>query len=158
MGKWIGIALVVLVGGVVAVFAMQKKQAPEFTLSDTYGNSVSLSDYEGYPVVLDFWASWCPPCRAAMPAIDRIHADYNGRAYVFGINVRDNQDPGEFMSSMGVTYPTLVNGDAVAQDYNVKGIPTLVVIDRDGAIVYQDAGWGPGIERNIRDALDKALQ
>jgi len=158
MGKWIAAAAVVLIGVLVYFVATRDKMSSDFTLRDTYGNSVSLSDYSGSVVVLDFWASWCPPCRAAMPAIDRIYLDYASRGVVvLGVNISDNRDPGQFMADMGLSYPTLVHGEQVARDYGVKGIPTLIVVAPDGRIVYRDSGWAPHVEQLIRDAIDDAL-
>ena len=158
MGKLIAGTGVVLIAALVYFVAVRDESSSDFTLRDTYGNSVSLSDYSGSVVVLDFWASWCPPCRAAMPAIDRIYLDYASRGVVvLGVNVGDKQDPGAFMAQMGLSYPTLVNGGGVAQDYGVKGIPTLIVIDPRGKIVYRESGWAPHVEQLIRDAIDGAL-
>lgn len=136
------------------------KAAPQFTLYPGGGApAVSLSDYSGKVVVLDFWASWCPPCRAAIPAIERIHQAYKGRPVkVIGINVSDQVDPVEFMrNQMHATYTVLANGDEVGEAYGVKGIPTLVIVGKDGSIKFQESGWAPQFEQNMMDVIDKEL-
>lgn len=131
---------------------------PDFTLPDARGRAVSLSDYRGQVVVLDFWASWCPPCRAAIPAMDRLHTRYRDRGVVvLGINVNDNKDPGEFMLSMGASYPTLLRGEAVADDFRVRGIPTIIVVGVDGKVLYRDSGWSGAKEAQIADVIEREL-
>jgi cytochrome c biogenesis protein CcmG/thiol:disulfide interchange protein DsbE len=131
---------------------------PDFQLYTPRGKLITLSEYRGRVVVLDFWASWCGPCRMAIPAVQRLHETYQDRAVaVFGINVRDNQDPAEFMEKMNAYYPVLTNGDDVAAAYDVKGIPTLIVISTDGRILYRETGWGSGFERDMREVIDREL-
>ncbi len=135
--------------------------APDFTLSTRAGaggQSLSLSDLKGRVVVLDFWASWCPPCRAAIPALEKIHRDYQSHGVaVIGINVSDNADPHEFMASMNATYTVLVDNGTAARAYRVRGIPTLVVIDKSGKIRYRESGFGGATEGELRQAIDAAL-
>lgn len=133
--------------------------APPFTLTQgSNGREVSLSDYAGHVVVLDFWASWCPPCRAAIPAIERLHQQYKDQGVKFiGINVSDNVDAQDFMRKTGGTYTVLTNGDEVSQAYGVKGIPTLVVIGKDGSIKYKESGWAPQLETIMQGVIEKEL-
>ena len=133
-------------------------QAPDFSLYDAKGRVVTLSEQRGKVIVLDFWASWCPPCRAAMPAMDRLYNTYKDRGViVYGININDTADPIQFMYKMGVNYPLLVNGEPAAEIYRVEGIPTLVVIGVDGNILYRDSGWSPQLEDKIATIIEKEL-
>ena len=155
---------VLIVAGIIAFIGIAKPgfsfagQAPDFSLYNSKGQTVTLSEQRGKVIVLDFWASWCPPCRAAMPAMDRIYDTYKDRGViVYGINVNDNTDPIQFMYKMGVDYPLLVNGEPAAATYKVEGIPTLVVIGTDGDILYRDSGWGPQLEGKIAGIIEKEL-
>lgn len=157
------IVIVLVVVGVVAAWKISSGKgiggpAPDFTLYSTRGRAVSLSELQGKVVVLDFWASWCPPCRAAIPSMQRLHEVYKDRGVeVLGINMNDNQDPAEFMAKLGVDYKVLRDGAEVAQLYNVKAIPTLLVIAPDGTVVLRDQGWGSGFEARIASAIESHL-
>lgn len=132
--------------------------APDFQLYSTRGKLVQLSAHRGKVIVLDFWASWCPPCRAAIPAMHRLNERYHDQGVlILGVNVRDNQDPAEFMSKMNATYPVLISGEDVATEYSVKGIPTFVIIDKQGKVIYRDSGWTPAREQEIRRIIEDAI-
>lgn len=132
--------------------------APEFQLASTRGKLVALNELRGKVVVLDFWASWCPPCRAAIPAMQRLHEQYASRGVqLIGVNCGDNVDPAEFMRSMNATYTTTPNGEAVAQAYGVKGIPTLIVIAKDGSIAFRESGWSPAFESRMSEVIETEL-
>jgi thiol-disulfide isomerase/thioredoxin len=133
--------------------------ASDWTLKDAHGRTHSLADYRGQVVVLDFWATWCPPCRAAMPHVQKLYEQYKDRdVAVFGVNVSESADPIEFMRTGGYTYPILLNGDAVAAAYEVSGIPAFVVIDRAGRLIYRAAGFDERREKQLIKAIEKALQ
>jgi thiol-disulfide isomerase/thioredoxin len=111
--------------------------APDFTLQDMNGKTVSLSSFKGKVVIIDFWATWCPPCRAAIPGLERLYKAYNTKGLVvLGISV----DEGgwdlvkEFETGLGVTYPVLKGTDDVSVKYLVRSIPMLVITDRDGKV------------------------
>lgn len=153
-----GVALGVASFGPGLSFGGGGRAASDFQLYSTRSKLVQLSDLRGKVVVLDFWASWCGPCRAAIPAMQRLHERYAADGLVvLGININDNQDPAEFMHKMGATYTTLVSGEEVASDYNVRGIPTLIVIDPQGNIILRESGWAPQMERTLRGVIEGAL-
>lgn len=160
----VAIVVVILIAVAIAAFGPGLSfgagdVAKDFQLYSTRSKLFQLSELRGKVVVLDFWASWCPPCRAAIPAMQRLHERYSDQGLVvLGINVNDNKDPAEFMASMHATYPVLVSGDAVSQMYQVKGIPTLIVIDADGHIVYREAGWSSAAEKKMQEVIEKALE
>lgn len=110
--------------------------APQFTLQSTLGESYALDELRGQPVVLNFWASWCPPCRAEVPHIQASSVKYEGRTVVLGI---DQGEPlpivADFGAVMGVTYPLLLDEDsAVNRTYNVRALPQTVFVDSLGRI------------------------
>ena len=110
--------------------------APSFTLPTTLGVEVSLSDFRGQPAVLNFWASWCPPCRIEIPHLEAVSTKYNGRAVILGI---DQGEPpsvvADFGAAMSVTYPLLVDERSeVNRLYGIAALPTTVFIDADGIV------------------------
>jgi thiol-disulfide isomerase/thioredoxin len=116
--------------------------APAFSLEDREGRQVSLSDFRGRPVLLDFWATWCGPCRQSMPALEQIHRKYRARGLqVVGINL-EGREPNvlEYLAAGGYTFPVLFdrgNWDSlVARSYGVSSIPRSFLIDSRGNIVY----------------------
>ena len=111
--------------------------APDFTVETFEGETLRLSDLRGQVVVLNFWASWCPPCRWEMPFFETISQEYKERDVVFlGIAMSDTmKDAGDFADAAGVTYPLALDAtNEIARDYEVLGLPTTFLIDKDGAI------------------------
>lgn len=118
------------------------EMAPDWTLKDASGKEHKLSDFRGKVVVMDFWATWCGPCRMAMPGVQKIHETYGGKgAVVFGINCWENADPAQFMKEGGYTYGLLLDGDGAAAAYSVSGIPAIYVIGKDGKVLYGSVGF-----------------
>lgn len=115
------------------------QEAPDFKLKSLAGKSVSLKDFRGEKVVvLDFWASWCAPCLRAIPELNRIQKDYEKDVQVLGINIREK--PAAVLSvkkKYMVKYPILLDlNGSVAKEYRVRGIPTLILVDKDGVVQY----------------------
>ncbi|HOO76850.1 MAG TPA: TlpA disulfide reductase family protein [bacterium] len=122
-------------------------QAPGFTLRDLSGKDVSLSDYRGKVVIVDFWATWCPPCRAEMPGFVGLDEKYRKRGLVIlAVNVQgeNRETVGQFARSLGIDFPILMGTPAVAEAYGgVSAIPTSFVIDREGVIRKRMVGLHP---------------
>ena len=134
--------------------------APDFALKDLDGQAVTLASLKGRVVLLDFWATWCGPCKAAMPSIQKIHEDYSGKPVtVLGIDVFERKaDAGpKYFREKGFTYGCLLEGEDLARAYGVTGIPTLVVIGKDGKVELIESGFGPEGDKNLRSAIDGAL-
>lgn len=110
--------------------------APDFTLTDLEGNSVSLSDYSGTPVLVNFWATWCPPCRSELPLIQRYQDKYGDEFVVLAVDGGETaEDVQSFVDAQGYTMKFLLDPDfAVAELYQVRGFPTSLFIDANGAI------------------------
>lgn len=134
------------------------KPAPAFSLKDPDGRTVSLESLRGSVVLMDFWATWCGPCKAAMPSLQEFHTTYSERGLkVIGINAWERGDPVKYKKDQGYTYTLLLNGDPVARAYGVSGIPAFFLIDRDGNLAWRASGWGPGSKDRMKKAIEDAL-
>lgn len=123
--------------------------APLFALPSFDGTTVRLADFRGKPVVLNFWASWCPPCRAEAPTLVRVAKAQNGQVAFIGVNVRDREsDARTYLAEYGLPYPNLRDVDgAVEPLYDSVGIPFSVFISADGVI---ERTWiGPLDEQHL---------
>lgn len=141
-----------------AVMIEVGQPAPDWSLPDADGHAHSLVDHRGMIVVMDFWATWCPPCREAMPAMQRLHERYKGKPVaILGVNCWEEGDPAEFMADNDFTYRLLLEADEVAEAYGVEGIPTLYVISRTGEVLYSHVGFSPDLEDQIAKVIDAEL-
>lgn len=116
--------------------------APDFTVETFSGKQVSLGDYQGQIVVLNFWASWCLPCREETPLLETAYKQLGDDVVLLGINVQDSEgDASAFLEQFGVTYESSrTGGDAVSIDYGVTGVPETYVIDAEGRAVAELKG------------------
>ncbi|MDD4875718.1 MAG: redoxin domain-containing protein [Dehalococcoidales bacterium] len=111
--------------------------APDFQLQNLEGQTISLSNLRGNPILINFWATWCPPCRSEMPHIQDIYEEWSDTELVLlVINIGENSSKVEdFMQSNDLSFPILLDTrQNVAQSYNITGIPTTFFIDKDGII------------------------
>ncbi len=115
--------------------------APEFVLTDVAGGTLSLADLRGKTVVLNFWGSWCPPCRAEIPEFAAWHRE-NPDIPLIGIAVRSGQAStvAQKAKSLGINYAVVVGDDAVVSDYGVSVFPTTIVVDPEGQIAAVVSG------------------
>ena len=133
-------------------------EAPDWTLKTPSGRAVTLSKLRGKIVLIDFWATWCGPCKAAMPTLQELHEKYKGKpVVVVGINTWERADPAAFMKKNKLSYGLLLKGDAVARAYGVLGIPTFYLIGPDGKILYASSGFDPTSETAVAKLIDAAL-
>lgn len=128
---------------------------------DIQGNTVALSDFKGRVVFIDFWASWCPPCRISMPEVEKLWADYNGKpVQVLGLNLDD--DPAaarRFADRKKLQYPVLLAaGSDAAAAYGVGGIPHFALVDAEGRLVQIWSGYAPGMASQWRAAINTLLE
>jgi cytochrome c biogenesis protein CcmG, thiol:disulfide interchange protein DsbE len=115
---------------------------PDLEVDHFGGEPVSLADYSGTPLVVNFWASWCPPCIAEMPDLEAVHQLVDGRVTFVGINTQDTQErAGELVEQTGVTYDLVRDPDAeLFQAFGVFAMPTTFYVDASGSIVARHSG------------------
>jgi peroxiredoxin len=132
-----------------AVAAAPSGPAPQFTLPSKAGSDVSLGQYKGQIVMINFWASWCVPCRQEMPMLEDIYKKYNKLGFtLIGVNVEpDSKAADDWLKQTPVSFPVLYDKESkVSKMYNVSGMPTTVIIDRKGNLRWRHVSYKPGDE------------
>lgn len=119
-----------------------RPKAEQFNLEDVSGNSVSLEDYKGKFVLLNFWATWCAPCREEMPSMSNLHDELSGRGLeVVGVHVGPSlAGVKKFLESVPVNFTILIDKNMQLTNWGVRGLPTTFLINPDGRIVYEAVG------------------
>jgi thiol-disulfide isomerase/thioredoxin len=135
------------------------RPAPDFSLVDMYGNSVSLSSLQGQVVVLDFWATWCSPCRMTMPLLQEFHDARSTAMAYYAVNIwqADTSEVRPYLAKYGYTFNTLFGRSKTATDFGIVGIPTLLVIDKSGHVRYEHSGYQSDMDEALSWQLDDLL-
>ena len=133
-------------------------RAADFSLQDLGGKNVKLSDYKGKVVLLDFWATWCPPCRASIPGLEKIHKAYKDRGLVIlAVSLDEGgwDEVKSFIADSGITYTVLKGTDDVSEQYQVRSIPMILILDKEGRITKRYLGFGneEDLEKDIKAVL-----
>ena len=131
-------------------------QTPDFTLTDTQGRAHRLSDYRGRVVLINFWATWCAPCRQEMPAMQRAWEQVSDQGVlILAVNAQDHADQvARFFEAMPVRFPVLLGGDAaMIREWSVQVLPTSLVIDPQGRARYRVIGAYPWDQPAALDVL-----
>ena len=137
------------------------ESAPDFTLKSTQGDNVRLSEHRGEVLLVNFWASWCGPCRQEMPLLDALQQRYGKLGFnVVGVNVdKDSALANKLLKDIPVTFPVLLdNTGTVSASYNVSAMPTTVLIDRDGNVRYLHKGYKPGYEQDYEQQIKELIR
>lgn len=144
-----------------ALAAEPGSAAPNFELKGDGGEPVSLAALKGKTVYLDFWASWCGPCRQSFPWMNEIQAKYAARGlHVLAVNLDAKEtDARRFLAETPAKFQIAFDGKgATPRAYGVKGMPTSYLIDRDGRLVHEHAGFNASKKDDIERAIVKALE
>jgi peroxiredoxin len=135
--------------------------APEFTLKSLKDKNLSLKELRGQVVMINFWATWCGPCRQEMPALNTLYEKYRDTGFVLlGINVdSESVNAIQMVSKLKATYPILFDTDKRASVlYQVSAMPTTILIDRDGKVRYIQKGYVTGIENKYQAQIRGLLK
>jgi thiol-disulfide isomerase/thioredoxin len=133
-------------------------KASDFTLLDLNGKKVRLSDYKGKVVLLEFWATWCPPCRASIPGLEKIYEAYRDKGLVvLAVSLDEGgwDSVKSFVQKNGITYLVLKGNDEVSDSYQVRTIPLILILDKEGTISKRYLGFGndEDLEKDIKAVL-----
>jgi peroxiredoxin len=130
--------------------------APAFQLNSNAGKPLALADFRGQIVLLNFWASWCGPCRQEMPILEQLNRQYHGKGVtLLGVNVEpDSAAAVAWLKATPVTFPILFDTDSkVSSLYEVAGMPNTVIIDRKGLVRYIHRGYAAGAENDYLNQI-----
>jgi len=130
--------------------------APDFTLPARDGGEVQLSDLKGQVVMINFWATWCGPCRQEMPLLEQLQIKYEPLGFtLLGVNVEpDSAAAAAWLKGVPVTFPILYDTrNTVAESFGVQGMPSSVFVDREGRVRYVHRGYKPGDETQYADLI-----
>jgi peroxiredoxin len=148
MKRWLGVAAIMLITSAVSA-GVTDGPAPDFTLKSNSGKNLKLSEHRGDVVLINFWASWCGPCRQEMPLLSELHAKYKAMGFtVLGVNVEeDSSEAKKLLQNMPVSFPVLFDNESVvSKQYDVVAMPSTVLVDRDGKMRFLHKGYKPGEE------------
>jgi len=140
--------------------AKDRRLAPEFSLKDADGKTVRLSDYRGKVVLLDFWATWCGPCKLEIPWFMEFERKYKDRGFaVLGVSMDDDGWPAikPFLQELGVNYRVVLGNEKTGDAYGgIEALPTAFLIDRDGRVAFEHVGVSS--RRMFENDIEKLLE
>ncbi|MEW6981634.1 TlpA family protein disulfide reductase [Colwelliaceae bacterium 6471] len=151
----ISVILFIVLSSVLS-FNVAAQQAPSFTLHNEKGEQVSLKDYQGKPLIIHFWATWCPYCKKLQPGLNKLYQQYHSQ----GLNLLaislwedDGAQPQAELIKRGMSFKTAVNGEKISELYQVRSTPTTLFISKEGKII-----WRTDISDPNSPLLEKAVQ
>lgn len=140
---------------------LEGQQAPDFALKSSSGANLRLSEYRGDVVMINFWATWCGPCRQEMPLLDELYARYQRVGFnLLGVNIDDDSRRAmKMIDELGVSFPVLFDSrKEVSKLYEVEAMPVTVLVDREGRIRHVHHGYKPGYEVKYLDQIRSLLR
>jgi thiol-disulfide isomerase/thioredoxin len=143
-----------------AASSLLRQPAPDFVLRSLSGANVRLSEHLGEVIIINFWATWCGPCRQEMPLLDELYGKYQRAGLtLLSINLDDDKDRAvEMAKTLAVSYPVLLDErKEVSRSYQVGSMPSTVLIDREGVVRYVSEGYKPGYEKRYTEQLRELL-
>jgi peroxiredoxin len=156
-----GLALAVLATSSLAASDLSGLPAPDFALKSSTGENLRLSEFRGDVVMINFWATWCGPCRQEMPLLDQLYTRYERVGFsLLGVNIDDDSARAmDMIRELGVSFPVLFDArKEVSQLYNVDAMPVTVLVDREGTVRHVHKGYKPGYEEMYLDQIRSLLR
>ena len=157
----LGLVFCILAATSLASSGLTGQSAPDFALKSSSGENLRLSEFRGDVVMVNFWATWCGPCRQEMPLLDELYSRYGRVGFsLLGVNIDDNSSKAmDMVSELGVSFPVLFDSrKEVSKLYEVGAMPVTVLIDREGTVRYVHLGYKPGYEEKYLDQIRSLLR
>ena len=157
----LGLLVTVFAATALASSGLEGKAAPDFALKSSTGENLRLSEYRGDVVMINFWATWCGPCRQEMPLLDELYARYERVGFnLLGVNIDDDSRRAmQMIEELGVDFPVLFDArKEVSKLYEVDAMPVTVLVDREGNVRHVHHGYKPGYEEKYLDQIRSLLR
>jgi peroxiredoxin len=157
----LGLMFSVVAATSLAASDLTGQAAPDFALKSSTGENLRLSEFRGDVVMINFWATWCGPCRQEMPLLDELYQRYERVGFsLLGVNIDDDSRKAmNMISDLGVNFPVLFDSaKEVSKLYQVNAMPVTVIVDRDGTVRYVHQGYKPGYEDKYLDEIRSLLR
>ena len=157
----LGLLITVFAATSLASSGLEGQVAPDFALKSSTGENLRLSEYRGDVVMINFWATWCGPCRQEMPLLDELYTRYERVGFsLLGVNIDDDSRRAmQMIEDLGVSFPVLFDArKEVSELYEVEAMPVTVLVDREGNVRYVHHGYKPGYEDKYLDQVRSLLR
>ena len=157
----LGLLITVFAATSLASSGLEGEVAPDFALKSSTGENLRLSEYRGDVVMINFWATWCGPCRQEMPLLDELYTRYERVGFsLLGVNIDDDSRRAmQMIEDLGVSFPVLFDArKEVSELYEVEAMPVTVLVDREGNVRHVHHGYKPGYEDKYLDQVRSLLR
>jgi len=157
----LGLLVTVFAATSLASSGLEGQAAPDFALKSSTGENLRLSEYRGDVVMINFWATWCGPCRQEMPLLDELYTRYERVGFsLLGVNIDDDSRRAmQMIEDLGVSFPVLFDArKEVSELYEVEAMPVTVLVDREGNVRHVHHGYKPGYEEKYLDQVRSLLR
>jgi len=157
----VGFVICAIAATTLASAGLTGQPAPDFALKSSTGDNLRLSEYRGDVVMINFWATWCGPCRQEMPLLDELYSRYERVGFsLLGVNIDDDSRRAmDMVAELGVNFPILFDArKEVSKLYEVQAMPVTVLLDREGTVRYVHHGYKPGYEEKYLDQIRSLLR
>ncbi len=156
-----GLVICIFAASTLAASGMEGQPAPDFALKSSTGENMRLSEHRGDVVMINFWATWCGPCRQEMPLLDELYTRYQRVGFnLLGVNIDDDSGRAmKMIEELGVNFPVLFDArKEVSKLYSVEAMPVTVLVDREGNVRHVHHGYKPGYEEKYLDQIRSLLR
>jgi peroxiredoxin len=157
----LGAILVIFTVSTLAASSLEGQVAPDFVLRSATGENLRLSEYRGDVVLINFWATWCGPCRQEMPLLDDLYGRYQRVGFnLLGVNIdEDSRRAMQMVQELGVSFPVLFDENKeVSKLYEVAAMPVTILVDREGIVRHVHHGYKPGYEEKYLTEIRSLLR
>lgn len=157
----LGTAFSIIAATTLAASGLSGQAAPDFVLKSASGENLRLSEYRGDVVMINFWATWCGPCRQEMPLLDELYSRYQRVGFsLLGVNIDDDSRRAmQMVEDLGVSFPVLFDAaKEVSRMYQVEAMPVTVLVDRSGNVRHVHHGYKPGYEEKYLTQIRALLR